>query len=36
LTGRLNKVGVISPRFDMGIQDIEKWRNNLLPSRQFG
>ena len=36
LTGRLNKVGVISPRFDVGIKDIEKWTNNLLPSRQFG
>merc|ERR1711934_856265 len=35
LTGRLNKVGVISPRFDIGIRDIEKWTNNLLPSRQF-
>ena len=36
LTGRLNKVGIISPRFDVGISDIEKWTNNLLPSRQFG
>jgi small subunit ribosomal protein S15Ae len=36
LTGRLNKCGVISPRFDIGIKDIEKWTNNLLPSRQFG
>merc|ERR1712188_288409 len=36
LTGRLNKCGVISPRFDIAINDIEKWTNNLLPSRQFG
>merc|ERR1711976_284741 len=36
LTGRLNKVGIISPRFDVGISEIEKWTNNLLPSRQFG
>jgi len=36
LTGRLNKCGVISPRFDVAIGDIEKWTNNLLPSRQFG
>merc|ERR1719398_38961 len=36
LNGRLNKVGVISPRFDVGVKDIEKWTNNLLPSRQFG
>ncbi|MGH0131959.1 UNVERIFIED_CONTAM: hypothetical protein FKN15_008619 [Acipenser sinensis] len=36
LTGRLNKCGVISPRFDVQIKDLEKWQNNLLPSRQFG
>lgn len=36
LTGRLNKCGVISPRFDVPINQIEKWTNNLLPSRQFG
>ena len=36
LTGRLNKTGVISPRFDISLGDIEKWCNNLLPSRQFG
>merc|ERR1719382_981577 len=35
-TGRLNKCGVISPRFDIALNDIEKWTNNLLPSRQFG
>ncbi|CAG8457134.1 16707_t:CDS:2 [Acaulospora morrowiae] len=36
LNGRLNKCGVISPRFNVKIEDIEKWINNLLPSRQFG
>merc|ERR1719383_1345545 len=36
LTGRLNKCGVVSPRFDVAIHDIEKWTTNLLPSRQFG
>nr|CAG4642915.1 EOG090X0I21 [Evadne anonyx] len=36
LTGRLNKCGVISPRFDVPINKIEKWTNDLLPSRQFG
>ena len=36
LTGRLNKCGVISPRFDVKYDDIEKWIVNLLPSRQFG
>lgn len=36
LTGRLNKCGVVSPRFDIQVGDIEKWVGNLLPSRQFG
>jgi small subunit ribosomal protein S15Ae len=36
LNGRLNKAGVISPRFNVRIDDIEKWVTDLLPSRQFG
>lgn len=36
LNGRINKCGVISPRFDVKLKDIEKWVNNILPSRQFG
>ncbi|KAK9381904.1 40S ribosomal protein uS8 [Kockiozyma suomiensis] len=36
LNGRLNKCGVISPRFNVRVGDIEKWVTNLLPSRQFG
>jgi small subunit ribosomal protein S15Ae len=36
LTGRINKCGVISPRFDVPLKDMESWVNNLLPSRQFG
>ena len=36
LCGRINKCGVISPRFDVKIGDVQKWINNLLPSRQFG
>ncbi|KAM4796777.1 small ribosomal subunit protein uS8-like [Rhinophrynus dorsalis] len=36
LTGRLNKCGVISPRFHVQLKYLEKWQNNLLPSRQFG
>ncbi|XP_050997603.1 40S ribosomal protein S15a-like [Acomys russatus] len=35
-TGRLNKCGVICPRFDVQFKDLEKWQNNLLRSRQFG
>ncbi|KAJ8037560.1 40S ribosomal protein S15a [Holothuria leucospilota] len=36
LTGRLNKCGVISPRYDVTIPELERWTNSLLPSRQFG
>ncbi|KAI5968785.1 RPS14B [Candida margitis] len=36
LNGRLNKCGVISPRFNVKIGDIERWTDNLLPARQFG
>jgi small subunit ribosomal protein S15Ae len=36
LNGRLNKCGVISPRYDMKLDEMEKWVNKLLPSRQFG
>ena len=36
LIGRVNKCGVISPRFDVTHGEIEKWVVNLLPSRQFG
>mmetsp|Transcript_1796 Transcript_1796/g.2993 ORF Transcript_1796/g.2993 Transcript_1796/m.2993 type:complete len:131 (+) Transcript_1796:65-457(+) len=36
LIGRLNKAAVISPRFDVTLDEIEKWITNLLPSRQFG
>jgi small subunit ribosomal protein S15Ae len=36
LIGRLNKCGVISPRFDLKIKNFEKFIYQLLPSRQFG
>lgn len=36
LNGRLNKCGVISPRYDMKLTEMENWINKLLPSRQFG
>eukprot|EP00201_Polytomella_parva_P019807 CAMPEP_0175042462 /NCGR_PEP_ID=MMETSP0052_2-20121109/2583_1 /TAXON_ID=51329 ORGANISM="Polytomella parva, Strain SAG 63-3" /NCGR_SAMPLE_ID=MMETSP0052_2 /ASSEMBLY_ACC=CAM_ASM_000194 /LENGTH=117 /DNA_ID=CAMNT_0016305289 /DNA_START=109 /DNA_END=462 /DNA_ORIENTATION=+ len=36
LNGRLNKCGVISPRYDLGHSEIEAWVARLLPSRQFG
>ena len=36
LIGRINKCGVISPRYDLALEDFEKWTSNILPSRQFG
>ncbi|XP_045684258.1 40S ribosomal protein S15a-like [Phyllostomus hastatus] len=36
LTSGLKKCGVISPRFDVQLKDLDKWQNNLLPSHQFG
>ncbi|XP_033618645.1 40S ribosomal protein S15a-like [Fukomys damarensis] len=33
---RLNKYGVISPRFDVQLKDLEKWQNSLRPSCQSG
>ena len=36
LNGRLNKCGVIQPRFNVKIGDIERWTDNLLPARQIG
>ena len=36
LNGRLNKTGVISPRYNVRLADLEKWVVKLLPSRQFG
>ena len=36
LLGRINKCGVVTPRFDVALTDLEKWIGTLLPSRQFG
>ncbi len=36
LNGRINKCGVISPRFDVAVKDIEQWVQNILPARTFG
>mmetsp|Transcript_69602 Transcript_69602/g.196299 ORF Transcript_69602/g.196299 Transcript_69602/m.196299 type:complete len:131 (+) Transcript_69602:85-477(+) len=36
LVGRINKCGVISPRFDVTLGGIEQLASNILPSRQFG
>merc|ERR1712118_339041 len=36
LNGRLNKCGVISPRYDVSHSELEAWVGRLLPSRLFG
>ena len=36
LVGRLNKCGIISPAFDVSVDGIEQWIQNVLPSRGFG
>ncbi|XP_043856950.1 40S ribosomal protein S15a-like [Dromiciops gliroides] len=36
LTGRLNKCGVISPRFDVQLKDVERWQNNPYHPISFG
>ncbi|CAE6524239.1 unnamed protein product, partial [Rhizoctonia solani] len=36
LNGRLNKTGVISPRFNVQVNQIESSVNLLLPARAFG
>ncbi|XP_006894628.1 PREDICTED: 40S ribosomal protein S15a-like [Elephantulus edwardii] len=35
-TGRLNKCGMISLRFDVQLKDLGKWQNHLFPTGQFG
>ncbi|KAF7845672.1 hypothetical protein BT93_L1307 [Corymbia citriodora subsp. variegata] len=36
LNGRINKCGVISPRFNVQLPQIENWVNLLMPARSFG
>jgi len=36
LLGRINKAGVISPRFDVSLNDMDRFTSYLLPSGQFG
>jgi small subunit ribosomal protein S15Ae len=36
LNGRLNKCGVISPRYNVELSELEDWVGRLLPSRLFG
>jgi len=36
LLGRINKCGVIKPRFAVGVDEIEDWEKKFLPSRDVG
>ena len=36
LLGRLNKCGVIKPRYAMRVPEIENWEERYLPSREVG
>ena len=36
LLGRINKCGVIKPRYPVKYRDFEKWEKEFLPSRDFG
>ena len=36
LLGRINRCGVITPRFAAKVADLEKWEKRFLPARNFG
>ena len=36
LLGRINRCGVIKPRFAAKVADLEKWEKRFLPARNFG
>ena len=36
LLNRVNKCGVIKPRFFVKVRDIESWESKYLPGREFG
>jgi small subunit ribosomal protein S8 len=36
LLGRINKTGVIRPRFPASRKNLEKWEKEYLPARNFG
>lgn len=36
LLGRINRCGVIKPRFSTKVADLEKWEKRFLPARNFG
>jgi small subunit ribosomal protein S8 len=36
LLGRINRCGIIKPRFSAKVADLEKWEKRYLPARNFG
>jgi len=36
LKGRINKCGVVKPRFSVKIREFEKWESRYLPARNLG
>lgn len=36
LIGRINKYVAINPKYDLALEDYEKWTSNILQSRQIG
>ena len=36
LIGKINKCGVVKPRFSVGKAEMEKWEKRYLPARNFG
>jgi small subunit ribosomal protein S8 len=36
LLGKINRCGVIKPRFAAKLADLEKWEKRFLPARNFG
>lgn len=36
LVGRINKCGVVKPRFAVGKTEMEQWEKRFLPARNFG
>jgi small subunit ribosomal protein S8 len=36
LTGHINNIGAIKPRYPVRVEELEKFENRYLPSRNFG
>lgn len=36
LKGKINRCGVVKPRYSVGADDYEKWEKRFLPARDYG